>query len=629
MPKNNYIILVVIILLGIFIIKPQLFSTFSIDQSRVFDDFNTPQKFTSEISNQQYGFYKDLISYSYNSVSEKYDVKSHNNKNLPVIENSKFTLSSKGNRFIILVGGQDISKTEIIGSSSGGTQISSIIDITKNFNVHYVSDISKKSGVVLINDNEVNRISVSNPSYISILIDGDGYSNEMFIKRNIYGENLKFNIEATAFGSNANIRNSVAYKIFPDIRYELPYNCDIQNDETVVRDRFIDAQTISIKDLSYEPIRVCVKQLPTTLRSLTEQGITSDELGTLVKDLSEGKSFTLQDKQVLDIIYITDYLEGMGERCGALDSAYSNKAKKCVKFINEEVDVITIIRESVFREIGSQDVQFTDNLDIGDKPLKSSGLSFTCSSTSNVDTTQKPECFKTTITFNGQSFDFNSLEKKNINPSLRLEYIPEGFYDVENNKIESVKNNFILHFNNFDFFTIMPILEPDKDDYYSLLNQKKELKFKLTNTLSNFQNSGFNVVKRKDFTGEEISELLIYPFSQSDNQEFVLNPDTSAYGAYIYRLLPYIVLNNKKIFIPKESIYNYKVVTEFPKEIIILNQTSFIEKIVEKPIYIENEKIIYQDVFQPFTQKPKSTPTILYVIMGLVVLGVLYQFLKD
>ena len=193
---------------------------------------------------------------------------------------------------------------------------------------------------IIVNGAEVNKVAVTEPTaMVSWQVNGGSQSSS----------------------SIGNMRLELDY-----LKSRAYYNCRVDNDEVVVRDTFSEGSTFSISNLAYKPVKFCVESYPAIKRSFTEEGTRADIQGLLTRKLANGEKISVAENEAIEIYYIADYKEGMGERC-SLDSAFDTKLNKCIKLISEEEDKVEFVNIKEFFEVGKEQLLLSDAVLIGDR----------------------------------------------------------------------------------------------------------------------------------------------------------------------------------------------------------------------------------------------------------------------
>jgi len=381
-------------------------------------------------------------------------------------------------------------------------------------------------------------------------------------------------------------RNSGATLKVSFVGFKYFYNCNIEADDQPIRDDFTEGSIINISTLTYPPTTFCKDNYPAVLRSLTDGGSRADVRGEITDLIAKGKSFTVPKDTILSIQYVADYKQDMGERC-TLGSAYNTKTKKCVQVVEEQKDVIKVIRDVVYIQnitviqnttivkekqnikevyaltIGANQIVLKDSADIGDKSISLSKQEFSCQAEGEVFSAPNPRetCWKGTII---NLFGINKVlswgDTTDLNEYLSVRYIGDARYDKDVGIVDENKR-FLITLKDKSFITTKALKGSDLEkDYYTEINTPKAMKFEITNKLSNFNEdqSGFKIIKTKGLIFIQTSELKAESIKKGTVQ-YELDVDTSQLGEITYVIQPYVSIGGNKIFDDEVLVFNFYI----------------------------------------------------------------------
>ena len=160
---------------------------------------------------------------------------------------------------------------------------------------------------IRINGNDYTTIDTSNP-------DGD--------------KQLKFKLFVGEYNSyHSSMLENPAISQIDYIKYKIPYNCKIEDDEILLFDSYAAGSTVNISTLSHEPVKFCL-DYPIKARSFEEDGIKTDIRGEILQKIVQGKSTTVPDTEEWKIFYITKQTGDISLRCD-IDEAFSTETGLC------------------------------------------------------------------------------------------------------------------------------------------------------------------------------------------------------------------------------------------------------------------------------------------------------------
>lgn len=139
------------------------------------------------------------------------------------------------------------------------------------------------------------------------------------------------------------VTNCMASKLkIRDLRWKPLFNCQVDNDETIVTDEFSQGTKFSIKDLSYTATKFCLDSYPATVRSTTAQGVATDIKGDLTRKLAKGESITVKKDQVVSISYFTKATDVL-LRCKSGET-FNTATNKCQSLLPKGVKPVPITK---------------------------------------------------------------------------------------------------------------------------------------------------------------------------------------------------------------------------------------------------------------------------------------------
>jgi hypothetical protein len=123
--------------------------------------------------------------------------------------------------------------------------------------------------------------------------------------------------------------------LIKEVKYEPYYSCNINYEtEVVVRDKFNAGSSVSLKTLTYTPLKFCPQDLGVLIFS--NEGLT-DEKGSITEGIAQGQTLTVPANQYWQVDYVTKYVDNMNERCNKVGSVYDTTQKKCVDVVAQQV----------------------------------------------------------------------------------------------------------------------------------------------------------------------------------------------------------------------------------------------------------------------------------------------------
>ncbi len=334
------------------------------------------------------------------------------------------------------------------------------------------------------------------------------------------------------------------------------FSCNIDTDEVVVRDVFLEETTFSKQDLNFQPKTFCVDNYPAIVRSFEEKGSVADIRGQITRALASGESITVNKGESIEIYSIVDYQEGMGDRC-TLDQAYDPEKKECVKIIEEEPDVLTFLNIQDTIVIEPNQLLFQNSIDVGDYKIKSSNIQYLCSEQKQLASSENSACWKITI----NEKEINYQEEIDLNQYLKVKWKPVGLRSEDGLISPDYQNEFILTLNNEILQSLLTDTTPN--DHWVLFNSERSFEFKVINNLANFQNSGVQVKKTGGLVNTQETYQEDISFSTGENI-YSIPINSSIYGGFQYQLIFWYEIDGKKYFDDDILTRSYQVVDEIP-----------------------------------------------------------------
>ena len=412
----------------------------------------------------------------------------------------------------------------------------------------------------------------------SLLIEANGQEQRLMLDKS---KPIQIRIETI---KDPNTYGVVA-KIRP-IRYNLPFNCDIEDDEIVMTQRFIALNNpvdITFEDLTYDVQNFCLERSP-IIRDLPSNGEREDSRGTILQKLEIRQPVTIQPQQVVEIQYITDFSPDKVPPCPE-DSAFSKELNKCYKFIEEKEDIIEIIRDVEFITIGENSHIFTTPNNIGDIQITASTPVFICDpgKDQNAPNPSK-DCWRTSLNFGGKEYLFNYGQEIKVNPYITLQWLPEAHFESEIGEVDEFSNKWKLILFDRMFVRTDVISNDNLNDYFILQGESQTMKIKVDQNLANFNENqaGYKLTTQSGLVKKQRTQLI----NKASVQDYVLENVIAGdeLGEVETRVQLYFDIAGKKYFDDSINIQNNRVVTEIPTDVIFKEKTIIKEVIVERPV---------------------------------------------
>jgi len=125
-----------------------------------------------------------------------------------------------------------------------------------------------------------------------------------------------------AYDIGANAKSYIDY-----VKYKIPYNCKIEDDEILVFDSFSENSIVNISSLAYEPVKFCL-DYPIKARSFSADGIKTDIRGEILQKIVRGQSAVVAPAEEWKVFYITKNTPNIELRCD-IGEAYDTNTGIC------------------------------------------------------------------------------------------------------------------------------------------------------------------------------------------------------------------------------------------------------------------------------------------------------------
>lgn len=402
------------------------------------------------------------------------------------------------------------------------------------------------------------------------------------------------------------------YVIIKDLQSRPFFNCQVEDDEIVIKDEFIGSQEIDINDLSYHPIKFCTDSFPVLIRDISK-GLTPDLRGDITRQLAQGEKINIPEGRVYTIGYIADFIEGIHTKCPL---GFAWKKGKCEQYIIEKQDIVEVIRDVRFIEVGIQEVLFTNSGKIGDTTLNSGKPIFSCGNeVKATDSENAPdpreECWNIPISYKGEKvakyssmLDLDSYFS--VTPFTVARYkqgvVQDGYM---NTLILKIKKSFL------------DVKAKKETPYYFIFNSPQKLCFNIVNNANNFPSAGARVKVQNKLLNEEETKFITFPIQKGQN-DYCLDLNNNQIGKFEYNINPYVEIGKKNIFDDQSAVYTLEVVQKIPQETIIINETLG-KEIIPKPILI-NRTLEQRDEELAKENKDVLGVSLIMIILILIIL---------
>jgi len=395
-------------------------------------------------------------------------------------------------------------------------------------------------------------LDIENPDLYHIVVNGEEVSLIEISEKTL-------NVKIEPLGDSGTLKVNVDF-----IKSRAYFNCEVDSDEVVIRDRFTEGSSFTLTDLTFKPVKFCVDSYPAIKRSFTDKGVKADIMGQITKKLTTGQTISVGKDEIIEIYYIADYKEGMGEKC-SLDSAYDTNKKKCTKVIDEEEDFIEIVNNVEFIKVGSDQTIFKNSVLIGVNELSSSAPEYKCEDEDESSSTPNPEpsCWETEVTYKDDKFKLTYGQEKLLDGIFNIKYLPNAQFK-KGSLQEGWTNNFLLTIKK-DFLELKPV---EDDQYYALFGSEENVNFELNNLYDDFveDQTGLQVKKTKKLLDQQESEQIALKFSSGKNNYF-FDLDTNEYGKIEYEIIPFYKIGDEVFFDNEKIIRTYEIVDEIPEDV--------------------------------------------------------------
>jgi len=399
------------------------------------------------------------------------------------------------------------------------------------------------------------------------------------------------------------------------------FNCNVEADEVVVKDSFVEGTTFSFTDLTYVPVKFCTDSYPAIKRSFTEEGVRADIYGQLTRALTRGEAVTVNLNESIEIYYIADYIEGMGERC-PLDSAYDVVAGACTKIINEAADIIKIENKIELITLGPQETMIpldiiTDSFEIGGHTLSTEKPVYICANEDDQASypNPRPGCWDITLQLlregsssrglgGSPNYLYNSVDFGIAADLFELRGIPSVTYEDLTVQDDWVTNIIIKPSNS----NVLEVSVISDETFFLKFNEENNINVTVRSALGSFDYSGVQVKTTTNLLFGENTEQINIRFD-SDPETISVPIDTSAYGETTYEISFWYEIGNKKFFDDQKLVRSFKIVDQTPDEILVEMeqlQLDFDEKVAHIAI-LELEKEELAAVIEAMNLTPSES----------------------
>lgn len=502
-----------------------------------------------------------------------------------------------------IVSPTDLGHLTISDSRGGGSSVTYKKDLSNN-DVKFVitksggcgcmkNCYSPGSGSITFGGQSVDTVSDEGPTrYLYELIKDIDRPDVYIVKKN--AERLKeinlngqpgiLNIESRSGETCGIYGGTDSSTVIVDYIKSRPYyNCNVENDEVVVRDRFKSGSfafsqercgnATNCRGLTFTPVKFCLYSYPPIKRSFTEQGIRADIMGQYLTQLTRGEQIVVPENTYIEISYIVDYFEGIKEPC-AIDEIYDIEQQTCVKGIFEAPDNFDAVRELKLIQVGNNQVTFKNTLQIGDKQVTTTRPTYLCGNKDQNWNAPKPssDCWQTIVSYDGNEWVVNDGAIIELSPFLKLNIYIGAHWDADEQKVDRYENTGILTLDK----EALKIIPKEDKQLFLLFGEQKYIEFDFKNELANFNQdqAGFYVVRTTDLLSQQTSTMRPYAISIGTNPQKI-EVDTQEYGEVLYTILPYIKLGSETFFDEEMLIHNYIIVPEQPPNTVIINDTMY------------------------------------------------------
>lgn len=168
--------------------------------------------------------------------------------------------------------------------------------------------------------------SFDNLNHYQIIVDGKDYKT-LDVSNPSGDGKIKIRLGTKSYADKAIKVTGFSPASVDFVKYKVPYNCKINDDEILIFDSFSAGSTVNISALSHEPVKFCL-DYPIKARSFDKNGIKTDIRGEILQKIVRGKSSVVPANEEWKVYYITKYEPGFSLRCD-VDEAYNTNTDKC------------------------------------------------------------------------------------------------------------------------------------------------------------------------------------------------------------------------------------------------------------------------------------------------------------
>ncbi len=366
-----------------------------------------------------------------------------------------------------------------------------------------------------------------------------------------------------------------------NIKFKIPFSCNVENDEVLLRDTFSAGSKIQIipeNTLSQNPLKLCLDFNP-IVRDFEAQGVKEDKLGELLQILSRGGSYKVGQNQEVYLFYIADYKAGINERC-ELGQAWDTISKTCEQRVIEAPDETIIVNDKVtiyeginkFSSVFEGDTTTigdgSNSISIGDLKYKVNKPSFSCADETKFDSISqqyepvnrfglnqpRAECWTTKLEFAGTSYDKISSPYKLDSAFLTFDYeLLDATWDREDG-VSHWKSVNTVTLKNYDWLDATTT----RGDFFVPIGSQQKVKITIVNDLANFDSGGIIVKKTADFFFRQTEERLEFSVQKGANSYELTLPTDVLHENFIL-VTPFVRFEGRDFVDDKSLVYNYYV----------------------------------------------------------------------
>ena len=419
----------------------------------------------------------------------------------------------------------------------------------------------------------------------------------------------------------------ITYFEFKNPRYNELFDCSIDNDEVLVFDEFTGGSLFDINSLTYtEPLpKFCPNSQPVIVRSFTERGLTTDYNNEVFHALASGDSFRVPEDQTIRVPYVTK--DTTGELRCPLNQAYNTKTNNCQDILSEGLEEDYTPYTSDI-SIGENDVSYTmeynslSSIKIGDLSFSTSAPRFVCDCDEGRTTPPNPSnsCWETDIGDNV----INTKQTTELAPYTKLYYEVEGIgvYKGYTDTYGYLDCQFMEedHWTNKYRLTIDSeglSIEESKTLTSVMLNKDESVELIINNEIASFSNSGLLVRTYNEILDTYNDNEISLALDKSKNT-YDYKLKTDILGNVEQEIIPYIIVDDKKIYASKSLILKYSVTDDGISDI----TTGTTDNSVEEPT---SDPIIS---FDSIKENLSPLVIILSLVVGIILITILIISLK-